>query len=338
MSTLAAITVVEGYVPVIDVGAATSPDLDERKALADVIAGACETSGFFVITNHGVPTELVERMQRVTLEFFALDAAVKDQYAVDPGDVTIRGYFKTPSYVAASEDIETPPDLCQLYTVCRLGEPGVGTPESLGEEHHETWSQPNVWPAELPEFKETWLEYYRVLEDLAADLMRLFALGLDLAEDFFEDKIDDHITNLVANHYPALSEEPLPGQWRKGPHSDWGTLTILHQDDTGGLEVLDRDNDRWLPVPIVAGSFVVNVGDLMEVWTNNRWRSTKHRVPAPPAEARSTARVSMPFFHQPNWLAEVECLPSCLVDGEEPLHQPVTSGQYLLDKIRMTYT
>lgn len=332
------VVLVDGYVPVIDISSSIGAELSQRKSVANAIAQACATSGFFVITGHGVPQELVARMERVCVDFFGRPWEDKERFAVPPGDVTIRGFYGTPSYVAASDDVDTAPDLCELYTVCRLGDPGVATVESLGADDFDVWSRPNVWPDDAPEFKETWQEYYDVLEALSAHLMRLFALGLGLDEDFFDDKIDDHITNLTVNYYPAVDGEPEPGQYRKGPHSDWGTLTVLYQDDSGGLEVLDRASDEWVPVPVIPGSFVVNVGDLMEVWTNNRWRSAKHRVPVPPASVRSRPRVSMPYFHQPNWLARVECLPSCLEDGEDPLHEPVYSGEYLLHKIQMAYS
>lgn len=331
------VVLIDGYVPVIDISTSMGGDRVARQRVADAVARACETSGFFVVAGHGVEPDLVARMDQVSRAFFALPDEVKQRYSVEEGDPTIRGYYATPSYVAASNDVETAPDLCQLYTVCRLGEPGVATEASLGVDDYEVWSRPNPWPSEVPAFQATWLEYYDVLEKLSAHLMELFALGLGLEPDFFADKIDDHITNLVANYYPPVDGEPEPGQYRKGPHSDWGTLTVLYQDHTGGLEVLDRDADTWVTVPVVPGSFVVNIGDLMEVWTNDRWRSTKHRVPVPAAADRVTPRVSMPYFHQPNWLTRVECLPSCLPDGEEPQHEPVTSGQYLLDKIRTAY-
>jgi len=330
------VVVVDGYVPVIDVEAARRGDPAARQAVADTIDATCRESGFLVITGHGVDPELVERMERVSLEFFHLPDEVKLRYEVPPADPTIRGYYQTASYVAASADVETAPDLCQLYTVCRLGDPGVATEASLGEDF-EVWSRPNPWPSEVPEFEPTWREYYVELESLAGELMQLFALALGLDETFFDDKIDDHITNLVANHYPPVTDEPLPGQYRKGPHSDWGTLTILHQDDTGGLEVIDRRTDTWVDVPVVPGSFIVNIGDLMQVWTNGRWRSTEHRVRVPPVERRSIPRVSLPFFHQPNWTAVVECLDSCLEEGETPTYEPVTSGAYLLQKIRTAY-
>ena len=331
------VAIIDGYVPIIDIAAALGGDPAARRTVAMAIKKAASTSGFFVITGHGVDPDLVRRMEQVSLDFFALPTEVKERYATEPGDPTIRGWYGTPSYVSGSEDLDTAPDLCELYTACRLGEPGVATEASLGDDFA-VWSRPNQWPTEIEAFKPTWLEYYAVLEGLAEEIMRFFAIALDLDEGFFDDKIDDHITNLVVNHYPPVLEEPLPGQWCKGPHSDWGTLTVLYQDGTGGLEVFDRDEDDWMTVPVVAGSFIVNVGDLMEVWTNDRWRSSKHRVPVPSAETRSTARVSIPYFHQPNWSVEVACLESCLEPGERPRHEPVGSGAYLLEKIRTAYS
>lgn len=324
--------VIDGYVPVIDLTLTREGSAEDRTAIATTIDTTCRDSGFLVVTGHGIDPDLVQRMHDVSLAFFHLPEEVKNRYEVAPGDPTIRGFYKTASYVAASDNTATAPDLCQLYTTCRLGDPGVATTEALGDDF-EIWSRPNPWPEEVESFQAIWLEYYAALEALAADLMRLFALGLGLDEDFFDDKIDDHITNLVANYYAPVNTEPVEGQYRKGPHSDWGTLTILYQDDTGGLEVLDRHTDEWLDVPVVPGSFVVNIGDLMSVWTNDQWQSTKHRVRIPPVDKRSVARVSMPFFHQPNWNAVVECLDP----NVEPMYEPVTSGAYLLEKIQMAY-
>ncbi len=335
------VVVLDGYVPVIDISSARSGPPAERAtardALARIIDDTCQNSGFLVITGHGIDPDLIDRMHDTSRRFFALDAAAKQAFSAPEGDPTIRGFYHAPSYVAAADGTDTAPDLCELFTICRLGEPGVANRSSLGDDY-DVWSQPNRWPDDLPGFRETWLQYYSELEALSADLMKLFALALGLDEDFFDGVIDDHITNLVANHYPPVDEEPLPGQYRKGPHSDWGTLTVLYQDDTGGLEVLDRDADEWLDVPVVPGSFVVNIGDLMAVWTNDRWRSTKHRVRVPPAERRAIPRVSIPFFHQPNWDAEIECLESCRPGDGAPTYAPITSGAYLLEKIRAAYS
>ena len=183
-----------------------------------------------------------------------------------------------------------------------------------------------------------WLDYYAAMEALAADLLRLFALGLGLDEHHFDRFVDEHVTNMTANHYPPVDAPPLPDQFRKGPHSDWGTLTILYQDGTGGLEVVDRRSGGWVDVPVIPGAFVVNIGDLMATWTNDQWRSTKHRVRVPPAARRRIPRVSVPFFHHPNWSAVIECLPGCEMPGEPPRFAPVTAGDYLLRKVEMAYT
>ncbi|MGH1503791.1 MAG: isopenicillin N synthase family dioxygenase [Acidimicrobiales bacterium] len=332
----AEVVVVDGYVPVLDISGARSGDPAIRQAVAAAIDTTCRSSGFLVITGHSVDPELVDHMHEVSLRYFEQPKEVKQRDAAAVGSPTLRGYYDAPSYVSTSEGIETPPDICELYTMCRLGEPDVAAGAGLGE-HLDVYGDPNVWPADHPEFAEVWHEYYAALEQLSADLMQLFALGLGLDEHFFDDLIDEHITNLVANYYPAIDTDPLPGQYRKGPHSDWGTLTVLYQDDVGGLEVLDRDADEWLPVPVVPGAFVVNIGDLMSIWTNDQWRSTKHRVLVPEGADRAKARVSIPFFHQPNWGARIECLPSCTSADDPPHHDPVESGAYLLAKVQAAY-
>jgi isopenicillin N synthase-like dioxygenase len=138
-------------------------------------------------------------------------------------------------------------------------------------------------------------------------------------------------------HYPHQDAPPPPGALRAGAHTDYGTLTILRQDDApGGLEVQDAAG-RWVPVPFQPGSFVVNIGDLMARWTNDRWRSTLHRVVNPPPEpGRSNRRTSLPFFHNANWDARIECLPTCLAAGEAPRHAPVLAGAHLMAKFRST--
>jgi isopenicillin N synthase-like dioxygenase len=171
--------------------------------------------------------------------------------------------------------------------------------------------------------------YYRTMQGLATELMRLFALGLGLDEHFFDDKIDRHITNLSVLHYPPLTRPARPGQLRAGVHSDYGSLTILQRDETpGGLEVLSEG--RWLPVPDLPGAFVVNLGDLMQDWTGGAWRSTLHRVVLPP-DLGTSDRLSIAFFHQPNHDAVISTLDIAGADGAG--FQPVTSGEHVRAKI-----
>lgn len=333
LSSAADPLVYEGYVPVIDIDKAFSADPEDRKLVGSAIDQACSTSGFFVIVGHRIDPALVQRMHELTLTFFHAPSASKQQYAVPMGEAVSRGLFCRSSYVAAAEGVATAPDLCELFTINQLGEAGVAERADLGDAFSH-WSRANRWPSEPIDFRQCWTAYYTAMSELAEQLMRMCALGLELPEKFFDPFIDVHISNLTANWYPPLRSDPLPNQYRKGPHSDWGTLTVLYQDGTGGLQVLDKDGE-WVDVPVIAGSFVVNLGDLMAIWTNDKWVSTKHRVLAPPLPAREAERLSIAFFHQPNWSSLIECLPSCASTDSPPRHRPVTSGAYLRSKMEL---
>ncbi|MFD6248188.1 isopenicillin N synthase family dioxygenase [Streptomyces roseolus] len=336
--TAAEVTVVDGYVPVIDLSSArTSEAADAR--LASVIDEVCRTSGFLVIVGHGVAESTVAEMYRATREFFALPAEVKNGVLADPADPLMRGFGRKGSLAASNADAEVEqeralPDVSETFTVNRLGEPDGR--QALPADADAALATPNRWPA-LPGFAEAYRGYYAAMEVLADDIMRLFALALGLPGDWFEDKIENHMTNLTANYYPAQPEPPAPGQLRKGVHSDWGSLTILYQDQgAGGLQVLDKAGE-WLDVPYIEGSFVVNIGDLMAIWTNNRWVSTVHRVVNPPRELAGQERYSVPFFHQPAYDALIECIPTCAGPDNPARHEPVRSGAYITGKFSRAY-
>ncbi|MGY1741371.1 MULTISPECIES: isopenicillin N synthase family dioxygenase [unclassified Blastococcus] len=326
MAAVAAPVVVDGFVPVVDLSAAAGGPR-ERAALAAGIDQACRRSGFFVVTGHGVPADLVDRMHAVTRKFFALPAAEKDRAASPhPG----RGFRRAPAYVAASRGLQTPPDLCETFCASRLGEPGAADP---GRDDLADWTAPNTWPERPADLREVWLAYDAAVDGLAAELMRLFALGLGLPEDFFADVADHAISRLLANHYPARATPPLPGQLRKGEHTDWGSLTVLYQDGVGGLQV-HQDGAGWRDVPAIAGTFVVNIGDLMQTWTGGRWASTVHRVVDPP-DGPGEARISIPFFQQPPPGYVISPLPFV---PPEAGFAPITSGEYMAAKSRATWT
>ncbi len=167
--------------------------------------------------------------------------------------------------------------------------------------------------------------------------MKLFALALKLPEDFFAEFIDAPVSALRALNYPEQILAPRPGQLRAGAHTDYGSLTILMpQPGSKGREILTPDG-RWTPVPPAPGAFVINIGDLMARWTNDRWVSTLHRVANPsPEDGGLSRRQSLAFFHQPNWSAEIACLDACLQPGEKPKYEPVLSGPYLMSRFKAT--
>jgi isopenicillin N synthase-like dioxygenase len=226
---------------------------------------------------------------------------------------------------------DAPPDLKEVFNTGPVDAPthGLTDPDECV-----VWS-PNLWPSALPELQAAWTTYHRAMQALANRLMRLFALALTLPETYFDPYVDHAACGLRGICYPARSTPPAPGQLRAGAHTDYGTLTLLRQDTVGGLEVTTRDGD-WVGVESIPGAFVVNIGDLLAGWTNDRWRSTLHRVIDPPVAAGGdfARRFSMPFFHNANWDARVFCLPTCLAPGERPKYPAVMAGPHLRAKFR----
>ena len=197
----------------------------------------------------------------------------------------------------------------------------------------EAWIRsPSLWPERPAGLRPAWLAYYRAMADVAERLMSVMAVALDLPHDHFRPLIDRPISAMRALHYPALDGRPA-GALRAGAHSDYGTLTILRTDDVEGLEI-QRTDGAWAPVEHRPDTFVVNLGDSIAQWTNDRWRSTVHRVSC----ASAASRQSIAFFHMANWDAVIECLPTCHVDGEAPRHAPVQAGPWLMRKFRSTVT
>jgi isopenicillin N synthase-like dioxygenase len=325
-----------GAVPVVDLAPARTAGAAGRHRVAEEIRAACEELGFFVITGHGVAQEKIDSIQATAQRFFDMPLAAKQAW-MPPSPYIFRGYFPIrSSALAGSLDVETPPDLCEVYAVNRFDDPAAADAAGV-KPGREGFFAPNIWP-DVAGFREAWTAYYSAMEDLSTDLMRLMALALDLDEHWFDDKVGQHISNLVANHYPAQETPPSPGQLRRGAHTDYGSLTVLYQDDQpGGLQVQLRDGS-WADVPHIPGSFVVNLGDLMAAWTNDRWVSTMHRVVNPPRTAAHSTRISIPFFHQPDYDALIECIPTCTSDQDPPHHRPVTSGEWVLEKLSKSIT
>jgi isopenicillin N synthase-like dioxygenase len=329
-SAISSVTLLEGFIPVVDFSAARS-DPVRREELARSIAEACAGSGFLVVTGHGIDPALIASMYERTEAFFLLPEEEKDRVSNVKGSV---GFSRSGGYVAASIGVDTPPDLCQRFNINRFGEPGVAEGVELGPDR-DRLTVANRWPERPSGFKAVWLSYYEALEAFAEELMRLFALALELPEGFFDDKIDQHMTGMTANFYYPPTVAALDGQFRKGPHTDWGSLTILYQDDRGGLQV-EQDGHGWLDVPYVPGSFVINLGDLMAEWTSGRWVSTMHRVLAASYPESTRHRISIAFFHQPNFDAVIEPIfgPA---PGAVPRTAPVTSGAWIAEKLLASY-
>lgn len=324
VSTPDPVTTDHDAIPVVDLDAT---------GVAARIAQACERTGFLVIVNHGVDQRVIDTAWVAATRFF--DLAVADKMAAAmPYPGYPYGYAPLQGErLAASLGADTPPDLKETFSMGPIEapttRPAAGTAEAFVFES-------TLWPPALPGLRPAMEAYYTAMAGLVARVMTLFAAALQLPRGFFDARIDRHTSALRLLNYPALTEPARPGQLRAGAHTDYGTVTVLRADDApGGLEVLV--DDRWTAAPVVDGSFIVNLGDAMARWTNDRWRSTLHRVVGPPAAVAATSRrQSIAFFHNANWDAVIECIPSCLAVGELPRYTPVTAGDHLMSKFRST--
>ncbi len=316
-------------IPVIDISPYLSGDPEGALDVARQIDDACRSVGFLVVTGHGIDRTFIEQVRAVTMEYFGLSAKQKLAYKMPPD--RYRGYTSPGTEsLAASYGQESPPDLKESFSI---------GPVDVPDDEYHSWERagaffaPNQWPAEVPAMRELWTSYYAEMELLATRLMRLFALALGLDEHFFDPKVDKHITNMSAIHYPPLAEAPKPGQLRGGAHTDFGSLTIVQRDKApGGLQVLM--DGTWVSAPYVEDSFVINIGDLMAEWTNDRWVSTIHQVGLPDrVEDAMSDRLSLIFFHQPNYDAAIEVISSCCSDENPAKYEPTTSGAHIARKI-----
>jgi isopenicillin N synthase-like dioxygenase len=322
-------------VPVIDIGPFRRHDLDTQLRVAAAVDEACRQIGFLVIGGHGISPALVAETEAVSRQFFDLDLAEKMLVQRPSPDVT-RGYIPVlAESVARSRGAAAPGDINESMMIGPIDVPP--TPYFLGPQAGKHFA-PNLWPARPVELQPVWTAYYLAMATLAEELMRIFAVALRLPDrDFFRDKIDRHISRLRVRNYPAPQTAPEPGQLRAGAHSDYGSLTILKTEDRpGGLQVCNKAGD-WVDVPVVDGAFIVNIGDLMARWTNDRWVSTLHRVVnPPPSQAAESRRQSLVFFHNPNYDALIECLPTCRDPAHPPRYEATTSGEHLREQFLRT--
>jgi len=315
-------------IPVIDLEQLTEGSAAAAQGVSQEIDRACRDVGFFAVVGHGVRNETIQRLHQQAVAFF--DLPLDDRLAVA---------MPEPGYPYGYNPIEAEslnrsigggaaPDAKETFNIGPIGPPPRSLAEMSDREERAVYS-PNLWPAALPGLRPAAEEYYRAMSGLSGILMEGFALALGLPVDTFESLTDQHGSALRLAHYPPLADDGLSeGHFRAGAHTDYGTLTVLWTDGGPGLQVL-LPQSGWTDVEPVDGGLIVNVGDLMARWTNDRWRSTMHRV-VPVGTAR---RLSIPFFHNANWDARIECI---VADGDVPRYPPTTAGRHLMGKFRST--
>ncbi|GJE99942.1 clavaminate synthase-like protein [Phanerochaete sordida] len=325
-------------IPLIDFNKfMNASDSLEKHQTAEDIVRAFKEVGFIYLNNHGVPGIAISTVFDKSAAFFDLAADAKDKLKwVDPR--ANRGYVGVGRQRRATWQFSDAAEIAKM----RAGGADLKESMEIGRDWDSPWE--NQWPDErdVPGFRQTMLAFYQTCHGLHVQVMRAVAVGLGLDETYFDERVDQQCHNLRLLSYPPVPTDVLAkdGQARIGAHSDYGTITLLFQDSTGGLEVLNPHTREFQPVTPIPGTIVVNVGDLLARWSNDLFRSTLHRVVEPPAtqtsdgEAIIPLRRSVAFFCNPNFDAVIACLPNC---GTEAKYPPVTTEQYVVGRLSATF-
>ncbi|CAI7643926.1 gibberellin 20-oxidase [Penicillium manginii] len=329
-------------IPIIDLERARSADPDEVRRAAKEVYLAFKNVGFAYIENHGVPQDLIDEAFEWSRKFFALSQADKDKAPHPPQGWYHRGY----SGIGREKVVQMEFDKERIAEKRKT--PDVKESFELGNESDER--MPNIWIPEdiLPGFRAFFTKFFEVCSGMEEVMLSTIAVGMGLEKNFFLEYHQNKTNQCRLLHYPAVEEDflRLGKAERIAAHSDFGTMTILFQDQVGGLEVEDiHEKGMFNPAPYIPGTAVVNIGDLLMRWSNDELKSTLHRVRAPPlvdSPGESSGRItrprySIPYFISPDRDRVIDCVPGCYGPDRPKKYEPITSGDYISMRMNATY-
>jgi isopenicillin N synthase-like dioxygenase len=304
-------------IPSLDLADFNSGNAEKKSKFVAALGEAYNSIGFVAIRNHYLTDELSAKLYTTIKKFFAQQDALKQKYEI-PGLAGQRGYIGKGKEHAKGRNTG---DLKEFYHVGQEVTDG----DPIKNEYPD-----NVWPDEIPEFKEIALDVYQRLEKTGVQMLRAIALYLNLPENYFDSRVKNGNSILRPIHYfPIEDPDSVPADAvRAAEHGDINLITLLMGASADGLQVLRRDG-KWIPITALPDQLVVNVGDMLERHTNKKLKSTIHRVVNPPREKMNTPRYSIPFFMHPRSDMDLTCLKSC-IDAEHPkLFEDITAGAFL---------
>lgn len=310
------------YIPSLNLNSYINGDDTQRKKFSDELGRAFNDSGFVTITNHGVSQELINKLYQNIQAAFALPLDQKQQYE----KAELAGQR---GYTSPGKETAKGAKTADLKEFWQIGQ------EVMDDDPIKNQYPENEFLAEIPEFNEVTREIYQRLEGNGKHLLRAIATYLELPVDYFDSHVHNGNSILRGIHYfPIQDPDALPDDAvRAGAHEDINLITLLIGASADGLEVLTRSNE-WLPIKAGHTDIVVNVGDMLQRLTNNKLRSTTHRVVNPPREMMKTSRFSVPFFLHPRSDMDLTSLPSCIDEEHPKIYSDMTAGEYLDERLR----
>jgi isopenicillin N synthase-like dioxygenase len=305
-------------IPVIDFAGMLSEDAQARAQVVEAVRRASETVGFFYIRNHGVPQALIDQIFALGLKFFDLPLSEKLEIHKNQS-AHHAGY--TP-LLAENTDPANRGDLHECFDIVA----------ELGNDVRDQDAELNLWPANLPELRPALDTYFAALLQLGRKLFEVVALSLKLAPDFFEPYLTRPTGMLRINYYPPQPPQSDGSQIGIGAHTDYECFTILaQQPDVTALQIWN--GFEWIAAPSIPGTFVVNIGDQMQRWTNDIFASTRHRA----INMTANPRLSIPFFLGVNYETNITAIPGCVSDARPGKYAPVIAGEYVTQRLNETY-
>lgn len=306
-------------IPVVDLSDFNSGDPIKKEAFVEELGKAYENVGFVAVKNHRISEDLIADLYKYVQQFFSLPSDKKRAYEI-PELAGQRGYT---SFGKEHAKGSSAPDLKEFFQYGQV----VPSGHPLKPEYPD-----NVIVDEIPGFDETFFKAYRAFEKSGKSLLQAIAIYLGLAEHYFDDFVEEGNSIVRAIHYPPITVEPKSAI-RAEQHEDINLITLLVGASAGGLEILTKKNE-WIGVTSLPEQIVVNVGDMLQRFTNNKLKSTTHRVVNPPRELWHTSRFSIPFFLHPKSAMSLSALESCIDEQHPKAYDDITAGEYLEERLR----
>jgi isopenicillin N synthase-like dioxygenase len=314
MTTASATPTTSFRFPIIDFGPFLSGEAADKRRVAKSILDICKGPGFFYLAQHGVPQSQIDAVFAATRQFF--DQPLEEKLKVSSPDRASKGYREYGFFHKDGSDTRALPDLQEHFILQRELPPD--DPDIVAGNHHKL----NKWPDNLPGWKETILGYFDSVDRLSLQIMSAFAIGLKLKEDYFQQFFRKSTSGMKIFHYPAQPQTAKKKQIGLGAHYDDGAVTILLQDNVGGLQV--QVGNGWNNVTPITGTFVINIGEIMARWVNDTFIPTPHRV----VNLSGRERYSIPFFALPDWDAMITAVPTCRGDDNEAKYPPRRASSF----------